>query len=256
MIAPSIYTGSVRHRRFAPVLHAFRYRLCLLLLDVERLDESLGDNRLHSARRHALLAYRRTDFLGDPARPLAACVRELVARETGRRPDGPVMLLANLRWFGLLMNPLACYFCYEADGATLAAVVAEVTNTPWGERHAYVLPARPGPLLRARFAKALHVSPFNPMDMQYRWTSSAPGERLAIHLENHRAGRKVFDATLSLRREPLRRGALAALLFWRYPWMTLRIAAAIHFEALRLWLKRAPIHPHPRHTNLPRETPG
>jgi hypothetical protein len=263
VIAQGIYTGHVRHRRFAPVAHAFRYRLCMLLIDVERVAETLGAGWLHSARGPALLRFRREDFLGDPARPLADCVRERVEQATGRRPAGPVMLLANLRWLGLLMNPIACYYCYAADGETLEAVVAEVTNTPWGERHAYVLPAPPvgagharDTVLHARFAKDMHVSPFNPMDMEYRWRSSAPGARIAVHLENHRAGAKVFDATLGLRHEPLTPRALAALLLWRYPLMTLRIAAAIYFEALRLFLRRAPIYTHPRIVQRPEEATG
>ncbi|MFM7272514.1 MAG: DUF1365 domain-containing protein, partial [Gammaproteobacteria bacterium] len=211
MISSAIYTGEVRHRRFTPVLHAFRYRLCMLFLDVERIDTLLG-GWLWSARRPAPGWFRRRDFLGNPDQPLAESVRELVARETGHRPEGPVMLLANLRYFGLLMNPIACYYCYERDGETLAAVVAEVTNTPWDQRHAYVLPASgPGDVLHARFQKAMHVSPFNPMTMQYAWSSRRPGERLGIHLENRMNGAKVFDATLSLRREPIGRAALAAL---------------------------------------------
>jgi hypothetical protein len=245
VICSAIYTGEVRHRRFTPVLHAFRYRLCMLFLDVERIDTLLG-GWLWSARRPAPGWFRRRDFLGDPEQPLAESVRDLVARETGRRPEGPVMLLANLRYFGLLMNPIACYYCYERDGETLAAVVAEVTNTPWDQRHAYVLPASgPGEVLHARFEKAMHVSPFNPMTMHYAWSSRRPGERLGIHLENRMNGAKVFDATLSLRREPLGRAALMALLLWRFPLMTLRIAGAIYFEAMRLFIKRAPFYSHP-----------
>ncbi|MCG3171116.1 MAG: hypothetical protein CALGDGBN_02703 [Pseudomonadales bacterium] len=253
MAPPSaIYTGELRHRRFVPVSHAFRYRLCMLLLDVERIPELFAGSRLWSAHAPAPGWFRRADFHGDPARPLADCVRDLVHQRTGERPGGPVLLLANLRYFGVLMNPLSCYFCYDADGRTLRAVVAEVTNTPWRERHAYVLPASGGEPLRVEFDKRLHVSPFNPMDMRYRWTGRAPGERLAIHLENLQHGEKVFDATLSLRREPLDARALRRLLL-RYPLMSLRVALAIHYQALRLWLKRVPIHTHPPAMTIPEE---
>jgi DUF1365 family protein len=254
VIRSAIYSGELRHRRFRPVAHAFRYRLFMLLLDVERIPELFRGSWLWSATRPAPGWFRRGDFLGDPNRPLADCVRDLVEIETGARPRGPVMLLANLRYFGVLMNPISCYYCYGSDGRTLEAVVAEVTSTPWNERHAYVLPASgAGPLLRAQFAKKLHVSPFNPMGMHYDWRSRRPGERLTIHLENHLEHEKVFDATLSLRREPLTHRALARLLLLRFPLMSLRIAAAIYFEAMRLLLKRIPFYPHPQTASVSKE---
>jgi len=244
--ADAIYTGEVRHRRFTPVGHAFRYRLCMLYLDIERIESRFKGSWLWSTRRPAPGWFRRRDFLGDPARPLGDCVRDLVLSETGTRPGGPVMLLANLRYFGKLMNPIACYYCFAEDGQTLLAVVAEVTNTPWGERHAYVLPATPGAsLLKANFDKQFHVSPFNPMTMHYAWSSHTPGERLGIHLENRMNGAKVFDATLSLRREEISSVALTRLLLLRFPMMTLKVAGAIYWEALRLFLKRAPFYGHP-----------
>jgi hypothetical protein len=246
VITSAIYAGEVRHRRFTPIEHAFRYRLCMLLLDVERIDELFRSSLLWSSRSPAPGWFRRADFLGDPAVPLAEAVRNLVASHTGRRPPGPVMLLANLRYFGVLMNPISCYYCYETDGETLAAVVAEVTSTPWSERHAYVLPASgSGGLLKTDFAKAMHVSPFNPMCMRYHWKGRDPGARLGIHLESRMNGARVFDATLSLRRESLDRRALVRLLLWRFPLMSLRILGAIYLEALRLFIKRAPFYPHP-----------
>lgn len=255
MSTSAIYTGEVRHRRFSPVAHAFRYRLCMLLLDVDRIPELLARTPLWSARRPAPGWFRRADFLGDSSRPLADCVRDLVEHQTGERPAGPVMLLANLRYFGVLMNPIACYYCYHADGQTLAAVVAEVTNTPWCERHAYVLAARgDSRRISAQFTKRMHVSPFHPMAISYRWQSRAPGEHLGIHIESYQDGARVFDATLRLTREPLGRGALLRLLLWRYPLMSLRIAIAIYFEALRLWLKRVPLHAHPRPSRTAKES--
>jgi len=244
----AIYFGRVRHRRTSPVEHAFRYRLFMLYLDLAELPRVFNGRWLWSARRLAPARFRREDHFGDPARPLDACVRDLVARETGRRPTGPVRLLTHLRYFGHVFNPVSFYYCFDENDTRVETIVAEVTNTPWGERHCYVLPQAMnegrGGMGRYRPRKIMHVSPFMEMDVAYDWRFRAPGERLSVHMENAREGSKVFDATLVLQRADIRAGTLARALAG-YPLMTVTIIAAIHWQALKLWLKGAPVHDHP-----------
>jgi len=244
----AIYEGRVRHRRMHPAGHAFEYRLFMLYLDLAELDRVFDRRWLWSVRRRAPARFRREDHFGDPSRPLDETVRNLVARELGRRPCGPIRLLTHLRYFGYCFNPVSFYYCFDADGNSLEAVVAEVNNTPWGERHCYVLDALAQRDAGGRFRffphKRLHVSPFMPMDIDYDWRLDTPAEALNVHIENHRAGRKLFDATLRLRRTEINTAALARILV-QYPWMTLRVICAIHWQALRLWLKRVPFHDHP-----------
>lgn len=241
----ALYEGHVRHRRFTEATHAFRYRLCMLLLDLDELPTLFDGRWLWSARRPALAWFRRADHLGDPAVPLAEAVRTLVGRETGHRPDGPVRLLTHPRYFGYGFNPISLYYCYDAAGERVETVVAEVTNTPWGERHCYVLPhTAPGRRMRFRFAKAMHVSPFMDMDLAYDMRVTAPAQHLSVHMETLREGRRTFDATLHLRRRELTGPALAGALL-RYPFMTGTVIAGIHVEALRLWLKGVGYRPHP-----------
>lgn len=244
----ALYTGRLSHRRFEPVRHAFRYRVTLVWLDLAELDRVFHGRWLWSAHRPAFAWLRRADYLGDPAVPLDVAVRDRVERETGTRPAGPVRLLTQLRTFGCCFNPVSFYYCYDASGSRIEAIVAEVTNTPWNERHAYVLPAEAGgpqqSSLRFRLAKTFHVSPFMAMDLDYDWRFTAPGEVLAVHMENRRAGRKLFDASLALRRREITGGSLAATLA-RQPFAALGVLARIYWQALRLWLKRAPLHVHP-----------
>lgn len=241
----AIYEGWVRHRRSTPREHHFSYKVFMPFLRLDELPELFDGSWLWSARRPALARFNRSDFLGDPSIPLETAVKDRVAEVYGERPAGPVYMLANLRYFGYLMNPIACYYCYGEDGDTLEYLVAEVTNTPWNERHSYVLKApQAGRWLRTDFAKAFHVSPFHPMDMQYHWHSNSPGEKLCLHLANSRGGERVFDASLSLQRHELSPATLRRFI-WRYPIMTAKIAAGIYYEALRLWLKGNPYFPHP-----------
>ncbi|MCX5761129.1 MAG: DUF1365 domain-containing protein [Gemmatimonadetes bacterium] len=246
----ALYRGTVRHRRRGPVAHALQVELFMLYMDLAELPQLFDGRWLWSARRAAPAWFRRADYLGDAAVPLDAAVRDLVEARTGRRPDGPIHLLTHLRYWGFVMNPVSFYYCFDAAGARVETIVADITNTPWKERFAYVLDASRaehqsvGGTQRFRFDKQFHVSPFLPMDHQYVWHFSPPGDRLLVHMQNLQHGAKEFDATLALRREPITGPSLARALAL-HPWMTATVGLSIYWNAFRLWLKRTPYVPHP-----------
>ncbi len=248
MLNSAVYEGWVRHRRHAPHAHAFRYRLAQPFLDLDEIDQALAQNRWFSRERGNLGLFRRSDYLGDSELPLAEAVRQRVAVETGQRPQGPIRLLAHLRYFGHCFNPVAIYYCYAPDGLTLDTIVAEITNTPWKERHAYVLPIdtaeKHGSALHFGFEKRFHVSPFLPMDRHYDWRFQTPGEELRIHMGVIHEGVSQFDATLVMQRRALDRAALNRCL-WRFLPMTLKVVSAIHWQAFLIWCRRNPVYDHP-----------
>jgi DUF1365 family protein len=232
----AIYEGAIRHRRFSVRAHEFRHRIAMAYVDLDEASELLGGRLVRSTP--GLVRFRRRDYLGDPAVPLADAVRSLVARQRGAAPDGPIRLLTHLRTFGHCFNPVSFYYCFDRDGERVEAIVAEVTNTPWGERHAYVLDGAEEVL------KAMHVSPFMAMDQRYSFRAPAPGESLSVHIESTEAGERVFDATLGLRRRPFSARTVAGITA-RYPAATLRMLALIYVHALALKLKGVPVQAHP-----------
>jgi DUF1365 family protein len=249
----ALYHGSIRHRRFTPVTHAFRYRLTMPLLDLDNVEQMLRLPLLFGTRYPGLGWFRRRDYFGDPAIPLKTCVLNEVEEQTGWRPDGPVLLLSHLRYWGFIMNPISVFYCHDRSGG-LRALLLQVTNTPWREKTCYVLEADPGRRNQsADFHKAMHVSPFNPMDMSYLCRFREPGEQLVFHLENHHHGRRVTDATLVMKRSPMTFPRLAALVL-RQPAMTLKTGIGIYWQALKLWRKGAPVHDHPQSGSAARST--
>lgn len=250
----ALYTGRLRHRRHAPQAHAFSYAVYMLYLDLAELDQVFRGRWFWSTRRPALAWLRRADYLGDPALPLDEAVRRRVQRETGQRPQGPIRMLTNLRNFCHCFNPVTFYYCFSAEGLRTEYIVAEITNTPWRERHSYVLrttaAAADAGVHQFEFAKDFHVSPFMPMQQRYRWRFGTPGRRLAVHMDNLQEGVPVFDATLVLQRRSIDGASLAGALC-RWPASTLRVLLAIYWQALRLKLRRVPFHPHPRSAGTP-----
>ncbi|MDR5903216.1 DUF1365 domain-containing protein [Halomonas icarae] len=239
-----IYRGELRHRRFLPRDHAFTYRVWMAWLDLDELPELFDGVPGFSARRPALACFRRHDYLAPHDRPLEQVVREEIAHQLGDAPDGRICLLTQLHTLGVGFNPISLYYAFDARGE-LRAVLGEVSNIPWGERTRYACAVDPSRHThRAEFTKAMHVSPFNPMDMTYRWRFNTPGERLLMHMENWREGARHFDATLTLEGRPATRRVLLGSLAYQ-PWMGAKTLAGIHFEALRLWAKRVPVHDHP-----------
>lgn len=244
----AIYEGRVRHRRFRPVENVFEYRLFVMYLDLSELDHVFSKRWFWSVRGCNLAWLRRKDHLGDPAVPIDRAVRDLVLRETGSVPSGPIRMLTHLRYWGHCFNPVSFFYCFDSADERVETIVAEVSNTPWHERHCYVLTEAMNdaddPWKHYHFEKNFHVSPFMGMHQDYDWRFLQPGDKINVHMQNFEKGDKLFDATLTLDRRSLDGRTLGRVLA-QYPAMTMQVVAKIYWQALRLRFKGASFYVHP-----------
>jgi DUF1365 family protein len=241
VIESGIFVGTLRHRRFAPVPHAFTYRLWMALLDVDRVPELMRVSRWTGWNRRRWAAFDDRDHLGDPSQPLRQRVIADARRHGLEVPDGAIFLLTHLRSLGYCFNPVSFFYLFDRFWR-LRLVLAEVNNTFGGSHTYWLRPDATRRGFRSVADKSLYVSPFMPADLEYRFALTPPANRLVAHMENRVEGRAIFDATLSLERRPWTAGEIRRQLL-RQPAMTARVTAAIHWQALRLWWKGVPVVP-------------
>jgi len=246
----AIYKGFVRHRRFFPVAHQFDNKIFMLLLKVDEIPLVIKSFWQLGTSKFCWARFRRADYIGKDDESITDAVKAKISEKLDGQPSevtGEVYMLVNLRYFGFYFSPLTIYYL-KCDGQ-FKYMLAEVSNTPWHEKHYYLIEVgniKP-------HSKEFHVSPFNPMTQDYHWHIIPPDhgqDRCLVHIQAHDQLTpigKVFDATLSLNRILLNQSELTRVLI-RTPAQTVSIVLGIYWQALKLLFKRVPFYPHPKNT--------
>ena len=216
----------------------------MVYIDLDELDGVFDKRWFWSSKRTAIARLKREDYIGDSSVSIKHAVNKRVLEETGDEIEGPVRILTHLRYFGYVFNPVTFYYCFDKTDTYVKTIVAEITNTPWKERHSYVLNVKDmDEKLQFYFSKEFHVSPFMQMEMQYDWRFTQPGEKLNVHMINMDKEKKMFDATLQLNRKEISSFQCARVLML-FPLMTLKVITGIYWQALKLFLKKVPVYDH------------
>lgn len=238
----AVYCGRVGHKRFLPKVHGFDYPYSAYWLDCSELTQASLAAVGIKCNAFGAISYRRKDYLeGDE--DLAQAVRDKVRQLGGEKVISKVFLASPLASWGLYFSPLNLYYCYAEDGVC-CYLLAEVSNTPWNERH-YYLQHLASETLQYEHEKTFHVSPFNPLDMQYRWQIPAPADSLFCSITNIREQQAIFSAWFKLQRFSLTKAVRRKILI-RQPWQSVQIFTRIYWQALKLLMKRVPVYAHPK----------
>ncbi|MGM0526523.1 MAG: DUF1365 domain-containing protein [Pseudomonadota bacterium] len=234
----ALYSGTVFHRRFRPRQHDFDYQFMQWFLALDELEQANGISRWFSTKGFAPLWFRRKDYLKGEAGDLQQAVLAKMSELADKSLSGRVFFLGNIRTFGIYFSPVNFYYLQQRGEFT--HLLAEVSNTPWLERHYYLIDlSEQNPTSK----KAFHVSPFNPMQMTYHWKLTDPGENLFIQL-SAATEQKDFVAGMNLSRQSLNRSEVSHVLKTS-PVMALKIIGGIYWQALKLFIKRTPFYGHP-----------
>lgn len=244
-IQPAIYIGTLRHRRFAPVRHDFTYPTFMVCLDIDQIAEMVSVSPFTSYNRWNWASFFEEDHFGNHKLTMRERLMQDARAHKTELPNGKIFLLTHLRYLGYNFNPVSFFYCHNSAGE-LETIVAEVNNT-FGETHNYWLRSAgylSGNSFQYEFAKEFHVSPFLELDQRYEWTFASSGDSVIVQTNSYANGGRIFDATLDLEPSEWNRKNLHSALR-NYPWMTLKVISAIHWQAARLWWKGVPVVHHP-----------